>query len=1397
MIVTKIAALIAGLTLGANIAVEARPYRVMEKRDTQIIVEVDRSLESLTSEGIKTVQDTLYNSIKTNVTNNIRLITSYTVLNNAFAISINKNYIDAVKALPGVKSVTENKVRIIATQSREPDEEEEKTPEAYGGSTNESAVTMNKPDSEGLNPTNDGEGTVIAILDNEFFFRAPNSEEEAFKHETFTDLDSSVKVRFETRPDIEKLELHPWLSKVDEYDSESGYKWRDTIKNAELGDEGSCYLNNKVPYYFDYGGETQTYSGDYNEDMDVHSWTSYHGSHVASIAAGNAPTYKGIAPKAQLVCMKVFTNFEASKVDKALGFLDSSGAYDIPILNALEDCIKMGVDGINMSLGSNLDDFDAETISMRTLKKLHDEGILSAISAGNAGKTSFAFAGGYGNWTSDMVETGILGGYANQTESMIIASGQPNKTYYESAFRYNGINIPYKDQVVNVGNSSEYEEDEEHRMSDLIPTGSDKGIEWAYVNNFGSSTDCADADVEGKVAFINRGQIDFATKVQNAKDAGAIGVCIINNDPTATDFNFRCSFGDYKPPIPVALVLFKDKSIFQSAPDDHEKLTIIKEQIDDNPSGYTMSTFSSDGAKYDLDLKPEITAPGDYIRGAVPPQSKEDKRDRPTSTYEFLSGTSMSAPNYAGAQSVVLSKKAVDLKDDSIEYNKFRKTVDMRLMSTAHPMYDYEAAPEVNPNYDDPRRVDAQGNLHWGYQSSPRLQGAGMADIGAAYNTDVYLEGLDLSGNPIGKSKICLRNSEEINNGTVSLKFLAHNESETAKTYHASYTIMRPAITESNEIVARDYNYRGEVDSLGSFSGMYDWSEQTKQGVTTYVRTYTNNNIAVGDVFKVTRDITYHDVDDESAPTQLIERTIPIGRYVCTEVNTITDEKGEHKIGVFEEYGSSEYQSTSSYLIRKVDVGTITINPGDSEITLSSTSLTTAEKESILEFFEYGTYLDGFVTLESTEAEGIDLGMPWLGFFAGEGQTYEDAPVVEPFAFEKDASTIYPSELVNDIAYSLIGKSNVDMGSLWATTYVEPGKEWNNEKLIYNDESLTHYAEPENSAYHLLGTDNNKKYYDNAIDNLYVGNAHKSNTMLVQQFVLRSVDDNYFTIKNKATGQIVLRDALRDILFGSRYDRYPLYKSHVDENYLGSGVISHRAYAEIPLYDPATGISFPSGDYEVTFNYLLAGTQTWITKNYTIHLDSEDPTISNVQVSDNAVRFSINEPNLTQVKVGSTLYQMSEAEKAGSYIEISKADIEEHLEDNYNREYDSGRLYIELLDKAYGRTGAIVRFAQKSDDSYDFTNYVIAEHYSFTIDNDFEDLGASLKYVTYNRVTRQNTPFSVDQFARIKRSGSNIIASAGCGGNIATTSTLLASLAGAFVILVITAKKRKLLGGKE
>ena len=1379
--VTMLATLFAGLIMSSNIAYGAQPNNIKEVRDTKIIVEVDRSLETLTEEGIKNTQKAVFEKIRSNITTNVKLGTQYHVLNNAFVVSINSKYVDAVKSLPGVKSVTVNKLHMVKTEALQTSADTTLPDPAhdYGGPDNASATTMKKPGAKNEEgevipgTTNDGEGTVIAILDNEFYFRGKTKSAAAWKHVTFSPLATTTKVKFDGRPT--------------NYDKTIAYlNNEDKVKAAKLSEEGSLYFNNKVPFYYDYGGETNSYGGDPSEDFDVSSLLSYHGSHVASIAAGNDKDYKGIAPKAQLVCMKVFTNFEAQKVDQAMGFQSSSGAYDEPILNALEDCITLGVDGINMSLGSNLDDFDADSITMRTLEKLTKEGILSAISAGNNGKTSFAFAGGYGNWTSEMVETGILGGYANNSATMSIAAGQPSKTFYASAFKYNGENISYQDQVVNIGNSTDYEEDEERHMSDLTP-GESKTLNWVYIPNFGSSSDYKDKNVTDKIAIVNRGSIDFATKVTTAKDKGAIGVVIINNDPTASDFNFHCSFGDLKPTIPVALVLFREKQKFETA--GSGSFDIVKDQVDDNPRANTISTFSSDGATAALDMKPEITAPGDFIRGAVPPQTKEDKQEgeagRRYTAYEFLSGTSMSAPNYAGAQAVVLSKKANELKDDQKAYVNYRKTVDMRLMSTAIPMDDYDECPED------------EGHK---YKTSPRIQGAGMANIGAAYKTDVYLEGYDLKGNPIGKSKIALRNSSKINSGTVSLSFLAHNESTETKRYQVSYTVMRPAIKKSNEIVSRQYNYRGEVDSIGAFPGWSYWVEQTNPDHSTeIVERHAAGDVQVNDVFKVTKEIEYDVLDERVGHEgELVTKTIAIGRYKCVEVETVEHSEGVYwTYATYESLESSDYQSVQDMLIKTVDVGEIQVAPGNRKVTLPSYTLTNEQKEEILSFYEYGTYLEGFVTLKSMENDGVDLSIPWMGFFAGKGQDYNSAPVVEPFNFEKDASTIYPSELANDVGYSLLGKSNIDMGSTWATTYIEPGKSFNKEDILQNDESLTHLAQTKDS-YHLLGTAADGSYYDSPKDHLYAGNPHSSNTMIIQQFVLRSVDDNYFTIKNKKTGKVVVKDVLEDMIFGGKYGRYPLYKSHVDENYMNP-YVGHRAFAVINLYDSKTGQSFPEGDYEVKFNYKLVATGSWVSKSYTLHVCTEEPTIKSVKVNEDSVRFNISEKYLDKVKLGKKYYEMSEKEIAGNYIELSKDTILEEIEQNFNMVYDSGRLFLELSNKAYGHTGVIVRFETDDNGDIDFSKYIIAEHYSFTYNNDFEDLGTSVICVTYNSKTYVNEDYEVDAYLRVKRYSDPKPASSsssGCGGNIASTSIILSSLTGLLALALILSKKRKL-GGKE
>ena len=697
--------------------------KVKEERDATIIVKMKTKVDDFSQDELLAKQNSLLDEISQTVTSNYRVKTRYSNIFNGFVLDIPSAYVSKVRHLNRVDKVNYN--RIIAEENNNNDgfkyEIKVKEPSASG-------QTMNKPEN-----TNEGSGTFIAILDNGFYIQTAEDGTQTY-HNVFKPLDAKDVV-------VTQASLK---AKIDA----AGDKF-----HGKYDAKHSTYYNNKIPFYYDYGGDTR---GAVEPDYDVYAEGQDHGTHVASIAGGNAgDEYEGIAPRAQMALMKVFTTY-------LNGQTYSSGAYADAVLNALEDCLVLGVDSINMSLGSNLNDFDDASIVEDVIRSLDSKGQFVNVAAGNEGKGQWSNTV-YRYWQSDMVEGNIISTYANNLGATTVASSQADFQFYGEALTIDGVNLQYSDQVTNYNSTSgKVEYTPQRYLMDLLKSGKDE-FDFVYLPGIGTVAEYNDVNVSGKIVVTNRGDITFKEKVDNAVAKGAIAIGIIDNT-NSTEFNFRMSFSDnnsYNPAIPVFSILNKDQSVF--ADSVSKRIKLLKDTVLDNPNAKTISDYSSDGMRYDFAIKPEIATPGENIKGAV--IGGVDK-------YESMSGTSMATPNLSGTVALMIGEHIGDAN--------YRKTIKARLMSTAQPMKD--TTPEHN-------------------YTSVRRQGAGLANIGNALSSKVYLDGLDNEGKQIGKAKIELQNNADIAKGDVKLSFAAINEDSAAVTYEAKTYVLAPKLdTYSEEI---------------------------------------------------------------------------------------------------------------------------------------------------------------------------------------------------------------------------------------------------------------------------------------------------------------------------------------------------------------------------------------------------------------------------------------------------------------------------------------------------------------------------------------------------------------------------------------------------------------------
>ena len=473
------------------------------------------------------------------------------------------------------------------------------------------------------------------------------------------------------------------------------------------------YKTAKVPFAFDYA----------DNDLDVApNGAGDHGTHVAGIAAANAGVVAdvvGVAPQAQILAMKVFSSS------------GSNGATWDDILAAADDAVALGADVINMSLGSTcgFSTPEGEEGVAKVLKNIASSGVMLSISAGNEYSAALGTRIDKGHALTQNPDYGTVASPSSYREPLSIASVEKadsiDSCYLTVGERKVAFNDTVEDKTV------ENVTDESPSFRSLAG----KELEYVVVPNAGETKDYDGLSVEGKIALVSRGSVEYNVKKNAAKEAGAIGILVYNNEPGM----LYMQLDNYD--LPSAFISQADGKALAAVAEGNRKLTVSDSYGKvDNPTSEEMSDFSSWGVTPELTLKPDLTAPGGNIKSATTGGG-----------YTTKSGTSMSAPFVSGAMALV--KQYVEQKNYASTETEKANLVSNLLMSTAD--------------------LVMAGTAPY----SPRKQGAGSVNIAAATSTKAYLTAV--GG---GRPKVELGDDAN-KTGEHTIKFEVHNLSDKPLTY--------------------------------------------------------------------------------------------------------------------------------------------------------------------------------------------------------------------------------------------------------------------------------------------------------------------------------------------------------------------------------------------------------------------------------------------------------------------------------------------------------------------------------------------------------------------------------------------------------------------------------------
>lgn len=546
---------------------------------------------------------------------------SYGNVVNGFSMEVKRGEIEKLQKMAGVKNVTEvEKYYPAMTSAKDLTQVKEVWGKGYGYQ---------------------GEGTLISIID--------------------TGIDHEHKDMRLDEDGKEKAKLSKAVVES---------------KIEELG--RGVYLSEKVPFGYNYADKNNT-AKDTTDSM--------HGMHVAGISAANGTDEEvakgtaidGVAPDAQLLAMKVFSNGPQSPT-----------CYWDDIVAAIEDSVTLGADVINMSLGgpagftNNLDPMQV------AIKNATDAGVSVVIAAGNDQYSTAPFK------FDALKDFGTVGTPGTTKDALTVANFENNSITMADV-----IAVKIGEEISKFGLTK--------AGVNLYDTLKSSEYDVVYCGQATSAADFEGKNVKGKIALIERGINSFNDKIAYAQAAGAVGVIIFQNS-RADEESYMTMIVDVSENrnIPATFVKrstgLKVKEALETG--KNPKVSFKNEtKVEINTDAGSFDSSTSWGTTPSLDFKPEIAGPGGDIYSTL-----NDNK------YGTMSGTSMATPHVAGGQSLII--QAIKKNNPSITGRDLSRLARFSAINTAEVKMDKE---------------------HPDTPYSPRRQGSGMAQIKDAIDNKIVL----------------------------------------------------------------------------------------------------------------------------------------------------------------------------------------------------------------------------------------------------------------------------------------------------------------------------------------------------------------------------------------------------------------------------------------------------------------------------------------------------------------------------------------------------------------------------------------------------------------------------------------------------------------------------------